>query len=378
MSQLLGRPSTQTPHPRKTRRLPEDDNPESLISGAILAAIVWPALVLLLWLGTRHLGSESNAAPFKRARSEPLSIQIVPDDYMMPTKPPPPNKFVEANPDAPENIPDKTNNFAARNQQAAQEKPNPEAKGDRAATEGKKDFESNQVASGRLAPPEKAPPPEPPPTPEVAQALEKAAAARKAENPLPGFEKLEGANAEGFGMNIAKPTENSTASQEKVEGMKDAPTTVDNVAPGQVAIDPRKPQPRKMLAQQHVRPAIFTENKIGTSNIGLAGIDARWSNYGAYLQRLIDSVQIQFDRLVAESGVFPPTGTIVTIKFRLEATEGKVSEVISVESTGGQQAASLCTSAITTRSPYGKWTDDMVAMLGESQDMEFRFYYGTP
>jgi hypothetical protein len=145
-----------------------------------------------------------------------------------------------------------------------------------------------------------------------------------------------------------------------------------------VAIDPRKPQPRKMLAQQHVRPAIFTENKIGTSNIGLAGIDARWSNYGAYLQRLIDSVQIQFDRLVAESGVFPPTGTIVTIKFRLEATEGKVSEVISVESTGGQQAASLCTSAITTRSPYGKWTDDMVAMLGESQDMEFRFYYGTP
>jgi hypothetical protein len=73
----------------------------------------------------------------------------------------------------------------------------------------------------------------------------------------------------------------------------------------------------------------------------------------------------------------PPTGTIVTIRFRLDKT-GAVAEIIESESTGGEQAKSLCTLSITSRAPYGVWTDDMVAMLGESQEMVWKFYYGTP
>jgi hypothetical protein len=380
MSQLPGRQTTQTPRTQKAKRLPARDNDtESMVAGVILAAIIWPTFVLILWLATRHLGSESAAIAFKPARKPAFDIQLTPDQFIMPRKPAPvPPKFVEANPDAPENIPDKTNNIAARNQQAAQEKPNPNAHGDRAATEGKKDFESNQIVSGRLTPPTEAPPPEPPPTQDVAKAIQKAAEVRKAQNPLPGFEKREGLSPDGFGMNEAKPSENPTPVPEKIEGMKDAPTTVGDLTPAQASIDPRKPQPRVQLAQQHVRPAIFAENKVGTQNIGLAGVDARWSNYGAYLQRLVDSVQIQWERLLDESRIYPPTGTMVTVKFRIEATEGKVTEVINVESTGGQQAAGQCTSAITARSPYGKWTDDMVAVLGETQELEFRFYYGNP
>jgi len=380
MSQLLGRPTTKLPRPKKVKRsLAQDDaDTESLISGMILAAIIWPTFVLLLWLGTRHLGADSKATPFKPARRPDFNIELAPDEYLMPRKPQQaPPKFVETNPDAPENMPDKTNNFAAQNQQAAQEKPNPDSKGDHAATEGKKDFESTQIVSGRLTPPTKAPPPEPPPTPEVAKALEKAAAMRKAESPLPGFEKREGTSADGFGMNEAKPTDNATAATEKVEGAKDAPTTVGEMSPAQVAIDPRKPKPRVQLAQQHVRPAIFAEDRVGAKNIGLAGYDAKWSNYGAYLQRLVDSVQITFDNIVESSGVFPPTGTVVTIRFRMDS-EGKIAEIMSVDSTGGQQAASQCTTAITARSPYGKWTDDMVAMLGDSQEFTWKFYYGTP
>ena len=380
MSQLLGRPTTKSPRLQKAKRsLTQDPDTESMVTGMILAAIIWPTFVLLLWLGTRHLGADSHATPFKAARRPNLDVQLMPDEFIMPRKPEKAApKFVETNPDAPENMPDKTDNIAAQNQQAAQEKPNPDAHGDRAATEGKKDFDSNQIVSGRLTPPQETPPPEPPPTPEVAKALEKAAEARKAEIPLPGFEKREGTSLEGFGMNDSKSIEKSTGAQEKIEGVKDAPTTVGNMSPAQLAIDPHKPKPRVVLAQQHVRPAIFAENKVGTQNIGLAGVDARWSNYGAYLQRLIDSVQIQFDRLMDESRIYPPTGTIVTVKFRLEANEGKVTEILFSDSTGGEQAKSLCTSAITTRSPYGKWTDDMVAVLGQTQDMEFRFYYGTP
>jgi len=380
MSLLTGRTPKKTPHPHKGVWTPtqDEDDSKSLIQGVILAAIIWPTLVLILWLGTRHLGAESHASPFKPVRRAPLSIQLAPDEFIMPRKPAPPKpKFVETNPNAPENIPDKTDNFAAQNQQAAQEKPNPDAHGDRAATEGKKDFESNQIVSGQLTPQATTPAPTPP-TPEIAQALEKAAAAQKAQNPLPGTEKLEGPSLSGYGTNIAKAAENATSVPEKVEGLKDAPLMVGNPAPSQPRIDPQKPQPRQHIEQQRVRPAIFTENRVGTSNIGIAGIDARWSNYGAYLQRLVDSVQMQFDRLVEESRVYPPSGTMVTVKFRLDAVAGAVTEVINVESTGGKQAASVCTSAITSRAPYGAWTDDMKAMLGDSQEMEFRFYYGTP
>jgi len=380
MSQLPGRPTTQSPRSHKVKRplAQSEGDAESVIKGVILAAVIWPTFVLLLWLATRHLGSVSPEAAFKPARRPNLEVQLMPDEYLMPSKPQKrPPKFVETNPDAPENIPDKTDNFAAQNQQSAQEKPNPDSKGDHAATEGRKDFESTQIVSGQLTPPTEAPPPEPPPTPEVAKALQQAAEARKAEIPLPGFEKREGTSAEGFGMNESKSTEKTTNATEKVEGAKDAPTTVGNPTPMQAAIDPRKPQPRLALNQQRVRPAIFAEDPIGSPNIGLAGYDARWSNYGAYLQRLVDSVQIQFQRLADESRISPPTGTIVTVKFRLDS-EGKVSEIISVDSTGGQQAASVCTSAITTRAPYGKWTDDMIAMLGTSTEFTWKFYYLGP
>lgn len=383
MSQISGQTPTQkTPRTRPVKKWSpgrDDFDPRSMIFGVLLAAIVWPLLVFLLWFGTRHLGKETIDPSLKVARAKPVfNIEMSPDEFIMPRKPKQaPPKFVETNPDAPENTPDKTSNFGARNQQAAQEKPNPDAHGDRAATEGKKDWESNQVVSGQLTPPAETPPPEPPPTPEVAAALEKAAEARKAENPLPGFEKLEGTNPNGFGMNKAEHTDNATKTDQKVEGVKDAPTTVGQMSPAQPQIDPRKPQPRQHIEQQRVRPAIFAENKVGTSNIGLAGIDSRWSNYGAYLQRLIDAVQGQFDRLNDESRIMPPTGTVVTVKFRMNK-EGAISEIISAESTGGKQAETICVTSITSRSPYGKWTDDMIAMLGDSQEMTWRFYYGTP
>jgi hypothetical protein len=358
----------------------DDFDPRSLIAGVILAAIVWPLFVLILWAASLHLGRESVDPAFQQKRQAPsFDINLVPDEFIMPQKPvKKPSQFVETNPDAPENIPDDTTNFGARNQQAAQEKPNPDAHGDRAATEGKKDFESNQIVSGQLTPPQEAPPPEPPPTPEVAQAIAQAQAqAQKEQNPLSGFEKRLGDNPDGVGMNDAKPAENTSNVDKKVEGQKDSPLTVGTASPAMPQIDPRKPQPRKYVDKQRVRPAIFAENRVGTSNIGIAGFDSRWSNYGGYLQRMVDAVQMQFDRLNDESRIMPPTGTVVTVHFRMNK-KGEITEILDSNSTGGSQAESLCKTAITTRAPYGEWTDDMVAMLGESQDFTWRFYYGTP
>lgn len=330
-----------------------------------------------------HQHTTNNAGVAKRAKPI-FDIQLQPDEYLMPKVPPPlPDRFVETNPDAPENTPDNTRNFAAQNQQAAQEIPTPDGKSDRAATEGKKDWDSSQVVSGRLAPPQLPSPPEPPPVPAVQEttALTDPTPAQREVNPLSGDQKIQGDSATGFGLNNLKVPDNaknvSPDANEIVKGVTDGPDNTGQPQITQPRIDPKHPQPRLRVAK-NVRPAVLADNKFGTQNVGITGIDAKWSNYGQYLQKLIDTVQIQWDDLNEKSRVSPPTGTKITVRFRLEATKGAISEIIESDGNGGTQATRICVSAITERSPFGKWTDDMVAMLGDSQEMTFTFYYGNP
>jgi hypothetical protein len=331
--------------------------------------------VWLLGWALSHLGHNSNYDPSQAAPTT-YSIELTPDSFAVPEQqtPPPPDKFVETNPDAPENTPDKTRNFAARNQQVAQEKPTPDGKSDTPALEGKKDQEVTQIVDGRLHDPEPPPPPPaPPPMPEVPPSVAQSAT-RREQNPLPGEEKIVGENPDGMGTDVSKSLDNVADVKERVEGEKSATAPILATTPGQPRIDPQRPQPRKRV-ERNVRPAVLAENRLGTSNIGPVAIDARWSQYGEYLQKLIETVQIQWERIIDQSHVYPPSGSTVTVKFRLEATEGAVAEIVHSESSAGTQAERACISAITARSPYGKWTEDMVAMLGQSQEMTFTFYY---
>jgi hypothetical protein len=123
-----------------------------------------------------------------------------------------------------------------------------------------------------------------------------------------------------------------------------------------------------------VRPAILVENKIGTSNIGPTAVDARWSNYGAYLQRMIDTVQIQWERMIVEQHANPVVGSTVSVKFVMDS-EGRIARIVNVDSTANEVASRACTSSITDRAPYGAWTHDMRATLGDEQEMTFTFYY---
>ncbi len=122
------------------------------------------------------------------------------------------------------------------------------------------------------------------------------------------------------------------------------------------------------------RPAIFADNRFGTMNISPTEVDAKWSNYGFYLQRMIETVQIQWDRTLLSRTIYPPSGTTVTIKFRMDS-DGKITGIVAVKNTSSEQGKEACVSAITARSPYGKWSDDMIAVLGDSQEMTFTFYY---
>jgi hypothetical protein len=363
-------PPTAPATPRRQRVL-LSDNPETRsVQIGLLGTVLLHLLLLLL-------------APFllkftpDRARKAPstppqFNIELTPESFAKPEPTPPPNKFVETNPDAPANEPDKTNNFGAQNQQVAQEKPTPDSKSDRPALEGKKDFESPQIVDGQLVKPveeQQAPPAvETPPN-------EPAVAAPKLEqNPLSGFDKMEGEDKAAYGTNKAKPTENPEAIPEKVEGVKNVPL-IQGATTTTPQIDPQRPRPRPTIVkQQQVRPAIFAENKFGTSNIGPIAVDARWSNYGAYLQRMLETVQLQWERILSESKIYPVSGSTVEITFIMN-DEGGITKIVTVDSSASDGASRACMSAITERAPYGKWTDDMIAVLGNQQQMTFKFFY---
>ena len=123
-----------------------------------------------------------------------------------------------------------------------------------------------------------------------------------------------------------------------------------------------------------LRAGIFADNKFGTMNIGPTAVDSRWSKYGVYLQRMIETIQIQWERLMLTNSAHPPSGTTVTITFKINST-GKIIQILDVKNTSNRLGKEMCIQAITSRSPYGEWSQDMIDALGLSQDMTFTFYY---
>lgn len=126
------------------------------------------------------------------------------------------------------------------------------------------------------------------------------------------------------------------------------------------------------VQEQKARPAIL-ERHVGSTNIGNVAVDAKWGSYGAYLQRFIDTVQIQWERIMLERGN-PAVGSVVTVKLIMN-DEGKITRIVKVDSTANDSASRACVSAITDRAPYGPWTDDMRTALGKQQEITFSFFY---
>ena len=105
-------------------------------------------------------------------------------------------------------------------------------------------------------------------------------------------------------------------------------------------------------------------------------MDARWTNYGQYLQTLISAVQLRWDEMVARSGFYPTRGSRVFVTFVLNKA-GEVASIKGVEGTAGDVATNWCVIAVSPFAgfSYGPWTSDMVALLGEEQELTFVFLY---
>lgn len=358
--------------PGMRRRAPLTSEQRSILIGIFGTLLVH---VLLLWLLPRlDLGS-SVPAPggvmALEAGGEVFELQIVPTPSVA-TEPPQPPEFVETNPAAPDNTPDTTVFFGANNQQAAQPIPTPNSTSPTPAVRGDPDRPSTAIVTGNLAEPRPLPivtPPQPATTPQTTPA-------RKPQTPLAGTEELRG-TAPTPGSSVAEAGPNPAPVTERVEGNPAATASNQFTIGLPVQVDPLKPRPRPTVTSQalsDVRSAPLLNNLIGSDRTGLTAYDAKWSPFGEYLQRFINTVEAQWYRIVAQSALYPERGTHVKVVFRMNS-HGEIAEILSVTSNGNRDAQASCVSAITARSPYGEWSADMVTQLGESQELTLSFYY---
>lgn len=346
--------------------------------------------LLILFLALPKEIFESDRVSATQAADRSFEIEISPELLRPVTPVIEPLKFVEVNPAVPENVPDKTPLFGAQNQQVAQPVPTPEGVSDTPALDGEGSENATALVRGLsqeaaqpsladvLAQAFETTPAEPSEAEMERAERERAEALARAVSPPPGTEQLLSKSDGGVGTTVTPlpPVPGAETGVEPVKGTTTGKAPTGGYFSGMPAIDRTRPQERPRLAAATVnaRNAPTIKNSFGSKNIGAVSYNAKWSAYGEYLQRLIDAVQVQWERLILRSAFYPTAGSVVKVTFKIDAT-GMISQVVRVEGSGGELAQRLCVSAITERAPYGDWPEDMIAVLGKEQEITFTFFY---
>ena len=130
-----------------------------------------------------------------------------------------------------------------------------------------------------------------------------------------------------------------------------------------------------------VRPKLSSEitkgptmqSQASANKFGVIALDASFSEFGEYEQQFYSALQVGWYNEVA---FYKPldSGTEVSISFILKS-DGSIHSVSVLSTTAGLIATTLCESAITKRSPFRPWTQEMIQVFGEQKELRVRFYY---
>ena len=170
----------------------------------------------------------------------------------------------------------------------------------------------------------------------------------------------------------AKETENPRPVEKEVDGQEQP--TEKQVEVANAPTSPGRPVPRPRPRLPNVRSAVLTNQPLSASRVGRIAVDANFSEFGDYLSELIEVVDSEWNRILAHSQAYPPSGSHVAVRFILTA-QGDVQVVDVQEGSAGRFGTDACLAAIRNPLPYRPWTKEMVAVLGDKQTITFNFYY---
>jgi hypothetical protein len=317
---------------------------------------------------------------------ETLEVELLPPEPLTPEE----LRFVEASPDAPENEPDRKDQYSYRAQQAADQNPNADLL-EAPNVEG--DENSQKILAGAL----NQAPPMPPgvysPTAKAGEgegtdggkagtAPAEALLAQFQPLPAPAFLQQEPVDKDGLGSGLTPP-------REALEVFPDADPEVPiniyrpqqpiqiaetQVGDGNGGALEAKPMPRE---RPRLAPELITgplmNSRGSASRRGSVAIDATFSEFGEYEQQFYAAIQTGWYQ---EIEFFQPIdiATNVVVSFTIHA-DGTIHGTEIVRSTASEVATIICQTAITQRSPYRAWTKEMVKVFGRERTIQVVFHY---
>lgn len=313
---------------------------------------------------------------------------------LLPVEEEPEQVYTQTNPDAPENEPDQTNNFAARSQQAAQEEAPEEVDDEnRPSSESEDDIETNQFITGDLAPPEFAPPPsqQSQEQEEQEQAQETPLLMPQLQSqplvkaiPIPGTQEEEDPDETGLTEVEHDETDAPTSVNEYIQGEAEEGEEEEQVAAtaqplalpqsARVAVESSEPAPRPRPRLPKVAPGPVRSRDPGVSRTGRIAVDAKFSEFGEYMERFIETVSIRWNSL-ADEAAGKESNSKVVLRFTLDK-DGYISDLDTRPgSTSKVIGIYISRTAIENGAPYGPWTSEMVEVFGDDEEVTFSFHY---
>lgn len=141
-------------------------------------------------------------------------------------------------------------------------------------------------------------------------------------------------------------------------------------SPAPVSANPERPR----ASAPSGTTGLLLRRPVGVNRAGSLAIDARFSNYGDYTQRMMEAIQSSWWSIIERSRFEGVSRGRVTVRFRLHR-DGTVTDaqVLGTEVTRVMTLA--CKDAVMAPAPYDIWRADMVAMYGESDTVTINFHY---
>jgi len=141
-------------------------------------------------------------------------------------------------------------------------------------------------------------------------------------------------------------------------------------SPSPVAANPDRPRASAPSGTY----GLLLRRPVGVNRAGSIAVDARFSNYGDYTQRMMEAIQSSWWSIIERSRFEGVTRGHVAVSFRLHR-DGTVTDakVLATEVTRVMTLA--CKDAVMAPAPYDIWRADMVAMYGESDTVTINFLY---
>lgn len=357
-------------------------------------------------------------------RNEPLEVEFLPP-------PPPLPEFTQTNPMANQEVVE-TERIAAQDQAAAQEIPDPVRDEEDPNIEGEM-LEATNIVSGDMtaepAPPTplvemSEPAPAMPPSPteamaepteaqpdpyeptdqppiEVEQPKEQTVENEKPQyldQPIsekePGMDDLKATEVEeapteedGY-LAATKIGEAEIRVEETVEETAQPERGTDRqveVYMEEVAVAPAEQGAQSSDPRPQARPRLnFIQSTSGpikmqqgaSSRVGAIAVDAKFDKFGAYLQRMIEAIDLQWQLMVRQSlqTVMAEMGSRVVVQYTINQ-DGEVVHMEVLFSSASRTATAICVDAIQSRAPFGVWTEEMVRTLGTSQKVTITYYF---